>query len=121
MGASTAHTDVQAFSPSPRNVKAGDQVTFVNNSSAPHTASFGGSLVPTVPVLPNVQNAVPGPSPQALAQGVYLNTGWLPPKTKQGPTKAARSYTYDVPTPGQYKYVCVLHLASGMAGEIDAK
>jgi plastocyanin len=68
-----------------------------------------------------VQNAVPGPSPQTLAPGVYLNTGWLPPKTKQGPTKAARSYTYDVPTPGQYEYVCVLHLASGMAAEIDAK
>jgi plastocyanin len=121
MGASTAHTDVLAFSPAPRSVKAGDQVTFVNNSSAPHTASFGGALVPTIPVLPDVQNAVPGPSPQTLAPGVYLNTGWLPPKTKQGPTKAARSYTYDVPTPGQYEYVCVLHLASGMAAEIDAK
>jgi plastocyanin len=121
MGASTAHTDVLAFAPSPRNVKAGDHVTFVNNSSAPHTASFGGSLVPTIPIVPDVQNAAPGPSPQTLVQGVYLNTGWLPPKTKQGPTLAARSYTYDVPTPGQYKYVCVLHLASGMAAEIDAK
>ena len=120
MGASTPHTDVLAFAPSPGSVKAGDHVTFVNNSSAPHTASFGGSLVPTIPILPEVQNAVPGPSPQTLAQGAYLNTGWLPPKTKQGPTKAARSYTYDVPTPGQYQYVCVLHLASGMAAEIDA-
>jgi plastocyanin len=120
MGTSTAHTDVLAFSPTPRKVKAGDKVTFVNNSAAPHTASFGGQLVPTVPVAPNVMNPVPGPSPQTLAQGVYLNTGWLPPKTEQGPSEAERSYTYDVPAPGTYEYVCVLHLPSGMAAEIDA-
>jgi plastocyanin len=120
LGASTAHTDVLAFAPTPKNVKVGDHVTFVNNSLAPHTASFGGPLVPTVPIAPNVMSAVPGPSPQTLAQGVYLNTGWLPPKTKKGPALAARSYTYDVPAPGKYTYVCVLHLPSGMAGEIDA-
>ena len=62
----------------------------------------------------------PGPVAQTLAQGVYLNTGWLPPKIKQGPALRARSYTYDVPAPGKYTYVCVLHLPSGMAGEIDA-
>src|SRR4051794_4075116 len=42
MGTSTQHTDVLAFSPTPKKVKSGDQVTFVNNSQAPHTASFGG-------------------------------------------------------------------------------
>jgi plastocyanin len=120
MGASTAHTDVLAFSPTPRKVKAGDHVTFVNNSAAPHTASFGGPLVPTLSVSPEVVNPAPGPSPQTLAQGVYLNTGWLPPKSKQGPPLSARSYTYDVPSPGKYQYVCVLHLPSGMAAEIDA-
>lgn len=120
MGASTPHTDVLAFAPTPRKVKAGDQVTFVNNTAAPHTASFGGPLVPTIPTADDVVNAVPGPSPQALAQGVYLNTGWLPPKSKQGPPLSARSYTYSVPAPGKYEYVCVLHLPSGMAAEIDA-
>jgi plastocyanin len=120
MGASTPHTDVLAFAPTPRTVKSGDQVTFVNNSAAPHTASFGGPLVHTIPTASNVVQPRPGPSPQALAQGVYLNTGWLPPKTKQGPPVATRSYTYSVPGPGKYTYACVLHLASGMAGEIDA-
>jgi plastocyanin len=120
MGASTAHTDVLAFSPTPRNVKAGDQVTFVNNSAAPHTASFGGTLVPTIPTADNVVNPVPGPSPQTLAPNTYLNTGWLPPKTKQGPPLSARSYTYTVPSAGKWTYACVLHLPSGMAGEIDA-
>ncbi|MDQ1430948.1 MAG: hypothetical protein QOF40_1550 [Actinomycetota bacterium] len=120
MGASTAHTDVLAFSPTPKKVKAGDHVTFVNNSSAPHTASFGGTLVPVVPTAANVVNPVPGPSPQALVPGTYLNSGWLPPKTTGGPPVAARSYTYDVPDAGKFEYACVLHLPSGMAGEIDA-
>jgi plastocyanin len=120
MGASTRHTDVLAFSPTPRSVKAGDQVTFVNNSAAPHTASFGGALVPTIPTAANVVNPVPGPSPQTLAPNTYINTGWLPPRTKQGPPLSARSYTYTVPAAGTWTYACVLHLPSGMAGEIDA-
>jgi plastocyanin len=120
MGTSTPHTDVLAFAPTPRNVKVGDSVTFVNNSAAPHTASFGGTLVPTNPTADNVVQPQPGPSPQALAQNTYLNTGWLPPKTKQGPPLSVRSYTYTVPSPGKYTYACVLHLPSGMAGEIDA-
>jgi plastocyanin len=120
MGISTAHTDVLAFSPTPRTVKSGDHVTFVNNSAAPHTASFGGALVPPIPTAPNVVSPVPGASPQTLAQDTYLNTGWLPPKSKGGPPESARSYTYDVPAPGKYTYACALHLPSGMAGEIDA-
>ena len=122
MGISTAHTDVLAFSPTPRTVKSGDHVTFVNNSAAPHTASFGGALVPTIPTAPNVVNPVPGPSPQTLAQATYLNTGWLPPKTQAAVHRRRRGAT---PTtcrpPGKYTYACVLHLPSGMAGEIDAK
>jgi plastocyanin len=120
MGASTKHTDVLAFSPTPQKVKSGDQVTFVNNSAAPHTASFGGTLVPTIPTADDVVNPVPGPSPQTLAQNTYINTGWLPPKSKGGPPLAARSYTYTVPAAGTYEYACVLHLPSGMAAEIDA-
>jgi plastocyanin len=120
MGASTPHTDVLAFAPTPQKVKSGDQVTFVNNSAAPHTASFGGTLVPTIPTADDVVNPVPGPSPQTLAQNTYINTGWLPPKSKGGPPLAARSYTYTVPAAGKYEYACVLHLPSGMAAEIDA-
>ncbi len=120
MGASTKHTDVLAFSPAVRKVKAGDHVTFVNNSRAPHTASFGGSLVPTIPTAADVVNPVPGASPQTLAADTYINSGWLPPKTKKGPPLAARSFTFDVPAAGKWQYACVLHLSSGMAGEIDA-
>jgi plastocyanin len=120
MGASTAHTDVLGFSPTPAKLAAGDSVTFVNNSAAPHTASFGGALVPQNPLAPDVQQAVPGPSPQALTVGAYFNSGWLPPKAgPTGPPLAARSYTYSVADPGTYEYVCVLHLPSGMAAELD--
>jgi plastocyanin len=120
MGASTKHTDVLAFSPTPRKVKAGDHVNFVNNSRAPHTASFGGTLVPTIPTADDVVNPVPGASPQTLVADTYINSGWLPPKTKGGPPLAARSFTFDVPDAGKWTYACVLHLPSGMAGEIDA-
>jgi plastocyanin len=119
MGASTAHTDVLAFSPTPAKLKAGDSVRFVNNSLAPHTASFGGALVPLNPLAPDVQQAVPGPSPQALTTDTYFNTGWLPPKgSASGPPPAARSYTYSVADPGSYEYVCVLHIGSGMGAEL---
>ncbi len=120
MGASTEHTDVLAFSPGVRKVKAGDHVTFVNNSSAPHTASFGGTLVPTIPTADDVVNPVPGASPQTIVPATYVNSGWVPPKTKGGPPLAARSFTFDVPDAGKFEYACVLHLPSGMAGEIDA-
>jgi len=49
LGASTAHTDVLAFAPTPKNVKAGDHVTFVNTSSAPHTASSAVRWCPRCP------------------------------------------------------------------------
>jgi plastocyanin len=120
MGASTAHTDVLAFAPTPKKVKSGDSVTFVNNSTAPHTASFGGTLVPVVPTADNVVNAVPGASPQPLVADTYINSGWLPPKVPGGPPVAARSFTFQVPDAGTFTYACVLHLPSGMAGEIDS-
>jgi plastocyanin len=122
MGVSTAHTGVLAFAPVPTKLKAGDSVTFVNNSLAPHTASFGGALVPRDPLAPDVVQAVPGPSPQALTAGTYFNTGRLPPKAgTTGPPRSARSYTYSVADPGSYEYVCVLHLPSGMAAELVAR
>ncbi len=121
MGTTTEHTDILAFSPVPVSVKPGDQVTFVNNSQAPHTATFGP--VPPNPTDPKVVNPAPGPSPQPLVGGgAFLNTGELPPDSPPGagPPLAARSYTYTVPTAGTYSFVCALHVSSGMAGSINA-
>lgn len=120
MGATTEHTDVLAFAPASPAIKAGDKVTFVNNSAAPHTASFGD--VPQDPTSPEATNPAPGPSPVTLGATGYFNSGELPPNFPPGagPPLAARSFTFDVPAAGSYDFVCILHIPSGMAGSIEA-
>jgi plastocyanin len=123
MGASTPHTDVLSFAPVPMNVKAGDSVTFVNDSSAPHTASFFNKQPPiTSPLDPKTDAPAPGKSPQALNDTDFFNTGLLPPNAPpgSGPPEAARSFTFSVPKAGSYNFVCILHVPSGMAGTITA-
>jgi len=123
MGASTAHTDILAYAPVPAAVKHGDKVTFVNNSMAPHTASFFNQAPPlTNPEDPASQKAAPGPSPQTLNSKDLFNTGLLPPNAPPGagPPEAVRSFTFSVPAAGDYQYVCIFHAPSGMAGEIKA-
>ena len=122
MGTSTAHTDVLAFTPVPAAIKAKDKVVFVNNSGAPHTASFAGKQsLPASPLDPAVDAPKPGPSPQTLNATDFINTGLLPPNAPpgSGPPLAARSFTFTVPAAGQYNYVCLLHVSSGMAGVIN--
>ncbi|MEW6476257.1 MAG: plastocyanin/azurin family copper-binding protein [Actinomycetota bacterium] len=123
MGTTTAHTDILAFAPVPAEVKRGDKVTFVNNSMAPHTASFFNQQPPiTNPEDPAAQKAAPGPSPQRLNATDLFNTGLLPPNAPPGagPPEAARSFTFSVPTAGDYQYICIYHAPSGMAGAIKA-
>jgi plastocyanin len=127
MGATTKHTDVLAFAPTPKRIKAGDSIKFVNNSGAPHTGTFAGEQPPiTNPVGPQTDNPSPGPSPQTLNTTDLFNTGLLPPKVPSEPggappPKAARSYTYKVPDKGTYPYYCILHTLSGMAGELRVR
>jgi len=122
-GVSTEHTDVLAFAPSTGDVKAGDSVTFVNNSQAPHTATFAsGGQVPQDPGDPAVSTPT-GPSPFTLkiAGGPY-NSGVLAPASPPNapPPEPARSFTFVIPEAGTYPYVCVYHAASGMGGSIKA-
>lgn len=119
MGTTTEHTDVLAFSPSPADVKAGDTVTFVNNSKAPHTASFFGTGAEPIqsPFDPKAQ-APSGPSPVRLAAAGFFNTGTLPPDV--GPPPEARTFSFVVPTPGTYAYVCIFHTPSEMTSTIEA-
>jgi len=123
MGTSTAHTDILAFAPVPTAVKHGDKVTFLNNSGAPHTASFFNKQ-PAIqsPEDPAAQKASPGPSPQKLNATDLFNTGTLPPDAPPGagPPPAARSFTFSVPAAGSYQYVCIYHAPSGMGGVIQA-
>lgn len=123
MGTTTPHTDILAFSPVPAEVKKGDKVTFVNNSMAPHTASFFNQQPPiTSPENPAAQKPAPGRSPQTLNVTDLFNTGTLPPNAPpgSGPPAAARSFTFTVPAAGSYSYVCIYHAPSGMAGAITA-
>jgi plastocyanin len=123
MGTTTAHTDILAFSPVPAQVKKGDKVTFVNRSGAPHTASFFNRQAPiTNPEDPAAQKPAPGPSPQKLNTTDVFNTGTLPPNGPPGvgPPEAARSFTFSVPTAGDYQYICIFHAPSGMAGAVTA-
>jgi plastocyanin len=122
MGASTAHTDVLAFSPSP-SVKAGDKVTFLNDSAAPHTATFSGNTPPIQnPTDPRADAPAPGPSPQTLNATDFFNTGLLPPNAPPGagPPEAARSFTFTGPAAGNYSYYCILHVSSGMGSALTA-
>jgi plastocyanin len=123
MGTSTPHTDILAFAPVPAAVKHGDKVVFINNSMAPHTASFFNQQPPIQsPLDPAAQKAAPGPSPQKLNAKDLFNTGTLPPNAPPGagPPAAVRSFTFTVPTAGDYQYICIYHAPSGMAGAIKA-
>lgn len=123
MGTSTPHTDVMAFAPAPAQVKAGDKVTFLNDSGAPHTASFfNGKPAIQDPESPDAQRAIPGRSPQTLNMTDLFNTGVLPPNQPpgSGPPAFVRSYTYKVPAAGTYSYVCIFHASQGMTGTIVA-
>ena len=119
MGSTTAHTDVLAFAPAPVEIAAGDTVVFINNSGAPHTASFAGETeLPLDPESEEAMTPVEGP----LNATAFFNTGWLPPNAPPGagPPEEVRSFAFEVPEAGTYDYVCLLHVPSGMVGSITA-
>jgi len=120
MGITTEHVDILAFAPTPADVQAGDTVTFVNRSFAPHTASFFGEGATPIqnPFDPATGAPAPGPSPQPLSSVGFFNTGTLPPNV--GPPIEARTFSFTVPDPGTYAYVCIFHAPSNMTGEITA-
>lgn len=122
MGTTTEHTDILAFAPIPVKVKSGDTVRFVNNSGAPHTATFAGDQqLPRDPTGPDTNDPKPGPSPQTLNKTDLFNSGLLPPNAPPGAVpEPARSFSFKVPAAGQYPFVCILHLASNMTGTVAA-
>ena len=120
MGATTAHTAVLAFAPAQGEIRPRDQVTFVNESAAPHTATFAsGAQVPVNPTSPQaVQPTAPSPLTVTPTGGPF-NSGTLPPNVPPGTVpEPARSFTFVLPTAGEYAYVCIPHAQSGMVGTI---
>lgn len=123
MGTTTKHTDILAFAPLNMDVGPKDDVEFIDNSQAPHTATFAGKQ--ELPSLSSpdftkqVAKVVPGPSPQALNLTDYFNTGQLLPNV--GLPVKLRSFQFTIGQQGQYGYVCLLHVSSGMVGSLTVK
>lgn len=121
MGVTTEHTEILAFSPEVGEVRPGDTVRFVNNTQAPHGATFAaGGQVPQNPADPAVD--VPtGPPPLTVTPtGGPFNSGLVPPAAPPNapPPPEARSFAFVLPEAGNYPYVCIYHAPSGMAGSI---
>jgi plastocyanin len=121
MGAGTAQVDVQRFFPPRVTIHAGDSLTWINKSLAPHTVTFlAGQAQPDVV---NVQPQPAGPpqfqlnptmfnpagDPSAYDGSSYLNSGF----TEPGPNG---TYTVTFTQPGSYDYLCLLH--PGMVGTV---
>ncbi len=131
-----------AFFPSTLKASPGDTVVFKNGSSqAPHTVSFGIDerrsnqppvILPTGAESPVVQQPcytqdpptaelVECPSKQlpAFTGEGFWNSGFLlpaPAPAEAGPKEVTLKLADDI-TPGQYRYVCILH--GPMVGVLD--
>jgi plastocyanin len=121
MGAGTAQVDVQRFFPPRVTIHAGDSLTWINKSEAPHTVTFlaGQPQPDVVNVMPqpdgpprfqlNPTMFNPAGDPSAYDGSSYLNSGF----TEPGPNG---TYTVTFTQPGSYDYVCLLH--PGMTGTV---
>jgi plastocyanin len=90
-------TDDLTFEPARVVVHAGDTVEWQNPSGVPHT------------VTADARRAAEG-------KEVVLPPGAAP--FDSGPIAPGGSYRHTFTVPGTYKYICVPHAASGMAGEV---
>jgi plastocyanin len=114
MGAGTATVDVQRFFPPRVSIHAGDSLTWINKSQAPHTVTFLGDQPPppVVVVQPQPQGPprfqlnpdmlLPAGNPNAYDGSGYLNSGF----TEPGPNG---TFTVTFTQPGTYDYLCLLH------------
>lgn len=129
MGITTEHTDILAFIPDSLAIGVGDTVTFMNDSEAPHTATFtSGADAPAFiqpqpqdagpPILainPDVAAGVPATEPPVEYNGSgYVNSGILGP----APEFQTNLWTAKFTAAGTFQYVCVLHIPNGMVGTV---
>jgi plastocyanin len=121
MGAGGGLVDVQRFFPPRVTIHAGDSLTWINRSFAPHTVTFLAGGEPPAVIVPQPQ---PNGPPRLLLNpemflpagdatdydgSGYLNSGFKEP----GPQG---TFTVTFSQPGTYPYLCLLH--DGMTGVV---
>lgn len=80
MGETTENADLLVFGPAAVRAQVGDTVRFVNNSFAPHTASFFVTGAEPVTDSSDRRAIEPTrPPPERLTAVGFVNTGSLPP------------------------------------------
>ena len=121
MGAGTPVVDVQRFFPPRVTIHAGDSLTWINRSFAPHTVTFLAGQTPPPVIVPQPQASgpprllgnpdafLPAGNPTGYDGSGFLNSGFKEP----GPDG---TFTVTFTQPGTYPYLCLLH--DGMAGTV---
>lgn len=88
-------TDEMTFEPPRVRVESGAAVAWLNRGGLPHTATLRAGNEP-------LERRPPG--------GATWDSGQL---------QAGERFRVTLSTPGEYRYVCTLHMASGMTGRIE--
>jgi plastocyanin len=109
--APNGNINLNAFTPARVSIGAGDTVTWLNDTFVPHTVTFTAGGPPRDPT--QIVKA-----PNGTYDGTnFVNSGFLgdPKFGFDGGTRFSLTF----PREGTYPYICILHLAQGMAGVIE--
>lgn len=96
--------DQLRFDPPAVTIEAGQTVTWQNGSQMPHTATCDPEQNPVQKSHPEYIQLPPGAEP------------WGSEMLQPGD-----SYSYTFTVPGEYKYICIPHVMSGMRGTITVE
>lgn len=97
----TESTDQLRFDPPHVTIEAGQTITWKNDSQMPHTATGD-----------------PAQNPVGKSHPEYIE---LPPGAKPWGSKMLQpgdTYSHTFTVPGEYRYICIPHVLSGMRGTI---
>jgi plastocyanin len=105
------NVNINLFVPARLQIGVGDTITWLDNTTVPHTVTFLAGGPPKGP--PTVPNRPAG----GLYDGSgYANSGFMgTAPDRLGATRFSLTFTQ----PGTYPYVCILHADQGMAGVVE--
>ena len=138
--------DLLAFFPQQITIRAGDTITWKQNSDSPHTVSFTGSFpgpgsdnrfLPPGTLIPNANLPVPGrpgvtqfnvvgaypfPGPEANGSvyrpGELVSSGRMAGVPRTPGLEEIKEFSLTFDTPGTYFYMCLTH-ADQMQGRVE--